>query len=50
MHKDDLLSLYRHIPSGEYVRLVVLRKSNVNTYLQVDINNEPIVEKREGVF
>ncbi|MBT7493576.1 MAG: hypothetical protein HN704_18405 [Bacteroidetes bacterium] len=50
MHKDDLLNLYMHNPSGEYVRLVVLRKSNVNTYLQVDINNEPIIKKREGSF
>ncbi len=47
MHKNNLLKLYKHVPSGEFLRLVILRKSGVNTYLQVDCNNNPIVRKRE---
>lgn len=40
------MSLYIHKPSGEYLRLLKLRASNINTYLQVDSNNKPIIEKR----
>jgi hypothetical protein len=47
MHQDNLLKLYIHKPSGEYLRLVKLRESNVNTYLQVDQNNKPIIKKRD---
>jgi hypothetical protein len=41
------MSFYRHKPSGEYLRLLKLRTSNINTYLQVDSNNKPIIEKRD---
>jgi hypothetical protein len=41
------MSLYIHKPSGEYLRLLKLRASNINTYLQVDSNNKPIIEKRD---
>jgi hypothetical protein len=46
MHKNNILKLYRHIPSGEFLRLVKIRDSGVNTYLQVDCNNQPIIKKR----
>ena len=46
MHKDSLLKLYRHKSSGEFLRLIRLRDTNVNTYLEVDCNNEPIIKKR----
>jgi len=41
------MSLYIHKPSGEYLRLLKLRASNINTYLQVDSNNKPKIEKRD---
>jgi hypothetical protein len=40
------MSLYIHKPSGEYLRLLKHRTSNINTFLQVDSNNKPIIEKR----
>jgi|TARA_R110000744_G_C19124951_1_gene536395 hypothetical protein len=41
-------NLYKHKPSGYYLRLVKFRGlSNVNTYLQVDSFNIPIVIKRK---
>jgi len=47
MHKNNLLKLYKHIPSGEFLRLMIYRESGVNTYMQVDCNNKPIIKKRE---
>lgn len=46
MHQNDLL-IYRHKVSGEFLRLLKKRESNVNTYLQVDENNKPIIKKRD---
>lgn len=46
MHQNNLL-IYRHKVSGEYLRLLKKRESNVNTYLQVDENNKPIIKKRD---
>lgn len=39
-------NLYQHKVSGEYLRLLKVRESGVNTFLQVDENNTPIIEKR----
>lgn len=44
MYSNNIL---RHKPSGELLRLVTLRKSNVNTYVVVDDIGEPIIEKRK---
>ena len=38
--------LFKHKVSGEYLRLIKSRKSGLNTYLQVDQNNNPISIKR----
>jgi hypothetical protein len=38
--------LYKHKSSGEFLRLIKLRKSNVNTFLQVSEDNEPIIKSR----
>ena len=46
MYKDNLLKMFKHKLSGEYVRLIILRPSNVNTFIQVDCNNIPIIIKR----
>lgn len=46
MHQNDLL-IYRHKVSGEFLRLLIKRESGVNTYLQVDENNEHIIKKRD---
>jgi len=41
-------NVYFHKPSGYYLRLVIFRGlSNVNTYLQVDKEDNPIIEKRK---
>lgn len=45
MYQKNLL-IYRHKISGEFLRLLKLRESNVNTYLQVDEFNQPIIKKR----
>ncbi len=45
MHNNDIL-IYKHKVSGEFLRLLKLRESNVNTYLQVDELNQPIILKR----
>lgn len=39
-------NLYRHKVSGEYLRLLKKRKSNVNTFVQVDKNNKILLQKR----
>lgn len=46
MYQNNLL-IYKHKVSGEFLRLLKKRESNVNTYLQVDENNEPIIIKRD---
>ena len=43
MYQNNIL---RHKPSGELLRLVRLRKSNINTFIQVDSAGNPIVKKR----
>lgn len=43
MYQNNILI---HRPSGELLRLVRLRKSNVNTYIQVDSMGNPIIKKR----
>ncbi len=48
MYKNNLL-IFKHKLSGEYLRLITVRKSNINTFLEVDINNNPIIKKRAGL-
>lgn len=43
MYQNNILI---HKLSGELLRLVRLRKSNVNTYIQVDSMGNPIIKKR----
>ena len=43
MYQNNIL---KHRPSGELLRLVRLRKSNINTYIQVDLIGNPIIKKR----
>jgi hypothetical protein len=43
MYQNDLLI---HKPSGELLRLVKLRKSNINTFVVVDELGSKIIEKR----
>lgn len=43
LHNNDIL---RHKLSGEFLRLVTLRKSNVNTFVVTDKMGNPIIEKR----
>ena len=43
MYQNNILI---HRPSGELLRLVRLRKSNINTYIQVDSMGNPIIKKR----
>lgn len=43
MHKNNIL---KHKSSGELLRLITIRESGINTYLQVDNNNKPIIKKR----
>ena len=43
MYQDNIL---KHKPSGQLLRLVTLRKSNVNTFVQVDESGAPIIKKR----
>jgi hypothetical protein len=38
--------IYQSEVTGEYLQLLKKRESNVNTYLQVDINGVPIIKKR----
>lgn len=38
--------IYQSKVTGEYLQLLTKRESNVNTYLQVDINGVPIIKKR----
>lgn len=45
MYQNNLL-IYKHKISGEFLRLLKLRESNVNTYLQVDEFNQPIIKNR----
>lgn len=39
-------NILRHKPSGELLKLIKLRESNVNTYIQVDSKGRPIIKKR----
>ena len=41
------MRLFKHKSSGIFYRLVKERKSNVNTYLEVDELNKPTIKKRE---
>jgi hypothetical protein len=43
MYQNNIL---KHKPSGEYLRLVKLRKSNINTFVVVDEKNNPIIKKQ----
>jgi hypothetical protein len=43
MYQNNLLI---HKPSGELLRLVKLRKSNINTFVVVDELGSEIIEKR----
>jgi hypothetical protein len=43
MYQNNIL---KHKPSGEYLRLVKLRKSNINTFVVVDKKNNPIIKKQ----
>ena len=43
MYQKNIL---KHKSSGVFLRLVKKQKSNVNTFLLVDRNNNPIIEKR----
>jgi len=45
MHKSNIL-IYKNKLTGDILRLVKLRESNVNTFLEININNEPINIKR----
>jgi len=38
--------IYKHKVTGEYLRPVKARESGVNSYLEVDKNNTPIIKKR----
>lgn len=38
--------IYKHKSSGQLLRLIKTRGSGINTYLEVDINNTPILKKR----
>jgi len=38
--------IYQHKKSREYLRLIKIRKSGVNTFLQVNKTNIPIIKKR----
>ncbi len=40
------MQVYKHKISGEFLRLLKLRESNVNTYLQVNEFNQPIIKNR----
>lgn len=44
MHQNNIL---RHNKSGELLRLIRLRKSNINTFVQVDKKGNPIIKKRK---
>jgi hypothetical protein len=43
MYQNNIL---RHKPSGEFLRLVKLRKSNINTFVVVDNTGKPIIKER----
>jgi len=43
MYKNNIL---KHKLSGELLRLVTLRDSNLNTYLVVDQKGNPIIKKQ----
>jgi len=38
--------MFKHKQNKEFLRLIVFRKNNVNTYLEVDKDNIPIIKKR----
>lgn len=38
-------NLFKHL-NGKYYRLIKKRASNVNTFIEVDKNNTPIISKR----
>lgn len=38
-------NVFTHNTSGEILRLIKLRKSNINTFVQVDSNNNLIIKK-----
>ena len=40
------MEVYKHKSNGNYYRLTKLGKANINTYLQVDVDNEPIIKKQ----
>jgi len=39
------MEIYRH-KNGEFLRLITRRKSNINTFVQCDINGVDILKKR----
>ena len=44
--KHKKMEVYKHKLNGNYYRLTKLGKANINTYLQVDVDNEPIIKKQ----
>lgn len=38
--------IYKNKVTGEYLQLLKIRDSNVNTYLQIDKDGNPIIKKR----
>ena len=40
------MQVYKHTTSGVLLRLVKLRKSNINTFVEVNENGSPIILKR----
>ena len=41
--------IYKHKVTGEYLQLLTKRVSNVNTYLQVNKDGNPIIKKRRAM-
>jgi hypothetical protein len=40
------MQVYKHKISGVYLRLLILRESGINTFLEVDKFNNPIIKLR----
>ena len=40
------MRIFKHKPSGIFCRLVKQRETDINTYLEVDELNNPIIKKR----
>ena len=44
--KHKKMEVYKHKSNGNYYRLTKLGKANINTYLQVDVDNDTIIKKQ----